>query len=104
MKPVHCGASLSHHLHTICQNHHCSENAAGDREGNSRLATVIATVAVQLTFLTSPHGFKSMLSLGPRPSHPLLQRKIGKTRRGGGSGQVGTEYHHGMLHAVAGYE
>ena len=61
MNPVHCGASLSHHLHTICQNHHCSENAAGDREGNSRLATVIATVAVQLTFLASPHGFKSML-------------------------------------------
>ena len=30
-------------------------------------------------------------SLGPRPSHPLLRRKIGKTRRGGGSGQVGTE-------------
>ena len=30
-------------------------------------------------------------SLGPRPSHPLLKWKIGKTWGGGGSGQVGTE-------------
>ena len=41
------------------------------------------------------------VSLGPRPSHPLPKRKIANTRGGGGSGQVGTEYHRGMLHAVA---
>lgn len=60
MNPVHCGASLSHQLHTICQNHHCGKNAASDREVNSRLATVIAAVVAQLTFLASPHVLKSM--------------------------------------------
>jgi len=48
--------------------------------------------------------FWEQFSLGPRPSHPLLKQNNGKTRGGGGSGQVGAEYHHGMLHAVAGYE
>ena len=37
---------------------------------------------------------------------PLTRSKTKnwKIAGGGGSGQVGTEYHHGMLHAVARYE
>ena len=70
----------------LCSQIVCTSQSSGVRH------TFEVTPCVE-EFKVTPcvEEFKVTPSLGPRPSHPLLQRKIGKTRGGGGSGQVGTE-------------